>query len=80
MRAAMKFTITLALALSATAAFADPLPVPRVGGPGGGCPVGYSWQGSYCIPLSNDIPAAIPKKGTTCPSGWTAIGSYCIKQ
>jgi hypothetical protein len=80
MDAAVKRTIAILVLLLPAAAFADPLPVPRVGGPGGGCPVGYSWQGSYCIPLSNDTPAAIPKKGTTCPSGWTAIGSYCIKQ
>ena len=71
--------IIASLLLPATAWAQTALPVPRVGGPGGGCPAGYSWQGSYCIPLSDNSPTVIPKKGTTCPSGWTARGSYCVK-
>jgi hypothetical protein len=63
-------------------AWAQPLPVPRVGGPGGGCPVGYSWQGSYCVPLgaSSRSPPAIPRPPkAVCPWGWAASGSYCVK-
>ena len=76
----VKRIMTIIVSLLPATAWAQPLPVPRVGGPGGGCPVGYSWQGRYCIPLDNNTAPAIPKKGTTCPPGWTASGSYCIKQ
>ena len=70
----MKFVpIIIALLLPVTAwaeplrllpftTWAQALPVPRQPGPGGGCPVGYSWQGSYCVPLgaSSRSPPAIP--------------------
>jgi hypothetical protein len=60
-----------------TAAWAQPLPVPRVGGPGGGCPVGYSWQGSYCVPLgaSSRSPPRDPKTAEGC----LPLGMGCVR-
>ena len=44
--------VVLALALSATAATAQPLRVPRQPAPpGGACPVGYAWSGTFCLSL-----------------------------
>jgi hypothetical protein len=66
--------ITLAL-LTATAAFAQPLPVPKQGGP---CPSSYRDSGSYCTPTSDRAPRAIPKVGP-CPSGWADNGHFCTE-
>ena len=61
-------------------AWAQPLPVPRQPGPGGACPIGYAWSGSFCTPLSNNTAPAIPKPANgTCPYGWASSGSYCVK-
>jgi hypothetical protein len=72
--------IVLALALSAIAATA--LPVPRQPAPpGGACPVGYAWSGTFCLSLDGKRPPALPKPaGSACPSGWrlSAEGSYCV--
>jgi hypothetical protein len=76
----MKFIITLAFALSATAATAQTLPVPRTGGQ---CPWGYRWSGSYCVPVDRNTAPAIPKPaGSPCPYGWSvnAGGRYCVQQ
>jgi hypothetical protein len=87
--ASMRPAIIIALLLPATAwaqlrllPATEPLPVPRQSGPGGGCPIGYSWQGSYCVPLgaSSRSPPAIPRPPkAVCPWGWAASGSYCVK-
>ena len=72
--------VVLALAVSATAATAQLLPVPRQP-PGGACPVGYAWSGTFCLSLDGKRPPAMPKPtGSACPSGWwvTAEGSYCV--
>jgi hypothetical protein len=54
----------------------EPLPLPRQGM----CPIGYSWQGHYCTPISNNSAPAIPKPPSgTCPHGWTSSGSYCVR-
>jgi hypothetical protein len=61
-------------------AYAQPLPVPRQPGPGGACPVGYAWSGSFCTPLSNNSAPAIPKPPNgTCPYGWASSGPYCVR-
>ena len=49
--------------------------------PGGACPVGYAWSGTFCLSLDGKRPPAMPKPtGSACPSGWrgSAEGSYCI--
>ena len=74
--------VVLALALSSTAATAQQLPVLRQPAPpGGSCPVGYAWSGTFCLSLDGKRPPAMPKPtGSACPSGWwvTAEGSYCV--
>jgi hypothetical protein len=65
--------ITLAL-LTATAAVAQPLSVPKTGV----CPSGYASSGTYCTPTSDRAPRAIPKTGT-CPGDWSSTGSYCVE-
>jgi hypothetical protein len=65
--------ITLAL-LTAIAAAAEPLPVPKTGT----CPSGYASSGSYCTPTSDRAPRAIPKVGI-CPGNWSSSGSYCVE-
>jgi hypothetical protein len=67
------------MALCATAALAEPLPVPKPGGPGGSCPHGYTSSGSFCVP-SQGAQDAIPKPPNgTCPWGWTSSGSFCLR-
>lgn len=63
------------LLASLTTAWAQPLPVPKVGS----CPSGYSERGGFCAPMRRDAPAAIPKGSGHCPSGWMQSGSYCIE-
>jgi hypothetical protein len=74
--------VVLALALSSTAATAQQLPVLRQPAPpGGSCPVGYAWSGTFCLSLDGKRPPAMPKPtGSACPSGWrvSAEGSYCV--
>ena len=41
---------TAALLLFATAALAEPLPLPKPSGPGGSCPHGWTSSGSFCVP------------------------------
>jgi hypothetical protein len=66
-------TLIAALLLAATAALAQPLPVPKAPGPGGSCPHGYFSSGSYCVP-SAGAQDAIPKPpGGSCAFGWTAL-------
>jgi hypothetical protein len=68
------FITTLVLLLAATAATAQPLPVPKTGV----CPSGYASSGSYCTPTSDRAPRAIPKVGP-CPSGWADNGHFCTE-
>lgn len=50
-------------------------PLPKVGG----CPLGYSAAGSYCVPsASGHTRGAIEKTGTSCPLGFYASGNYCL--
>jgi len=67
--------ITTMLLLAATAAAAEPLPVPKQGGP---CPSGYSSGSAYCTPVSPRSPRAIVKTGA-CPGNWSDAGSYCVE-
>jgi hypothetical protein len=70
----------LALFLSATAALAEPLAIPRQPGAAGACPSGYTWQGSNCVPFEG-ASTAIPRPlGRACPYGWSASGGYCIRR
>lgn len=72
-------TMIAALIVAATAASAEPLPVPKPVGPGGSCPYGYFTSGSFCVP-SQGAQDAIPKPPNgTCPFGWTSSGSYCLR-
>ena len=71
--------LLLVLALSATVALADPLPVQKPLGPGGSCPHGYVTSGSFCVPTQG-AQDAIPKPPNgTCPNGWLASGSFCLR-
>jgi hypothetical protein len=74
----MKTLITpIALALSATAATAQPLPVPQQPG---GCPIGYQWQRKFCFPLDLSTTRAIPKPRTgPCPYGWSVQRGWCVR-
>ena len=69
------FIATLVLLLAATVAGAEPLPVPKQGGP---CPSSYRDSGSDCVPVSDRAARAIPKIGP-CPSGWADNGHYCVE-
>jgi hypothetical protein len=69
------FIATLMLLLAATVAAAQPLPVPKQGGP---CPSSYRDSGSYCTPTSDRAPRAISKVGA-CPSGWADNGHFCTE-
>ena len=76
----MKLVPIFAALLLPVAAWAQPLPVPRQMGPGGACPIGYAWSGSFCVPLDNNSPPAIAKPPNgTCPYGWASSGSYCVR-
>jgi hypothetical protein len=70
------FIVTLVPLLAATAASAQPSPVPK--SQGGVCPSGYSSSSGYCTPVSPQSPRAIPKVGA-CPSGWSDNGHYCVE-
>jgi hypothetical protein len=74
--------VVLALALLASAATAQPEPR-QPAPPGGACPVGYAWSGTFCLSLDGSRPPAMPKPtGSACPSDWrvSAEGSYCVKR
>src|SRR5262252_9476109 len=68
-RCHVKRIMTIIVSLLPATAWAQPLPVPRVGGPGGGCPVGYSWQGRYCITAGQQHRAGHPEEGYYLPTG-----------
>jgi hypothetical protein len=72
--APMKTIISLLVLLAATAAAAEPLPVPKQGT----CPSSYRESGGYCVLTSERAPAAIPKSGV-CPSGWASAAHYCVQ-
>ena len=72
-------TLAIVLALVATAAAAEPLPVPKPIGPGGSCPYGYVTSGSYCTPMQGAQEAISKPPNGTCPWGWTSSGSYCLR-
>ena len=76
----MKTLIIIAFALLSTnPAFAQVLPQPKPGTPGGSCPFGYTSSGAFCVPMQG-AQQAIPKPpGGTCPWGWTSSGSYCLR-
>jgi hypothetical protein len=65
----------IAVLLAATAAVAQPLPVPKTGS----CPAGYASGASYCSPMQGTRRDAIPKVGQ-CPSGFMQSGNYCLRQ
>jgi hypothetical protein len=58
--------------LSATAAYAEPLPVLKPIGPGGSCPHGYTSSGAFCTPSQGAQDAIAKPPNGTCPFGWTA--------
>ena len=66
--------VAVLIALAATVAAAEPLPVPKTGA----CPSSYRESGGYCVPMSERSPAAITKAGI-CPSGWSSEGHYCVE-
>jgi hypothetical protein len=63
------------LLLAATTAAAQPMPLPKTSGP---CPSSHRDSGSYCVPVSDRAPRAIPKVGV-CPSGWADNGRFCTE-
>jgi hypothetical protein len=69
----MPIATALAVLLAASAASAQPLPVPKVGQ----CPSGYRESGG-CAPTSDRAPAAVPKRGQ-CPSNFVQSGAYCLE-
>ena len=50
-------------------------PLPKVGG----CPMGYTTSGDYCVPSkSGNTQGAIEKLGNSCPIGFTSSGNDCL--
>jgi CC domain len=73
----MKLILTLALALSTTAALADRLPVtPQIIG---SCPDGYSLINGVCVPSPREIDFIPMPASGSCPDGWLSSGSYCLR-
>jgi hypothetical protein len=77
-RPVMKMLMTnasavLLLLAGASAAWAEPLPLPKHGQ----CPSGYSSGASYCTPMPGTRRDAIPKIGQ-CPPSWISSGGYCL--
>jgi hypothetical protein len=69
----------MAECLFATAALAEPLPLPKPAGPGGSCPHGWTSSGSYCVPAQS-AQDALPKSANgTCSWGCTVSSSYCLR-
>jgi hypothetical protein len=56
------------LLILSTAAYGQPLPLPKVGG----CPGGYIDNRHYCVPVNDQAPVAIPK------TGFRDTGHYCV--
>jgi hypothetical protein len=75
----MRLIFALALALAATTALADPLPVAKPLGPGGSCPRDYFSSGSFCMPMAGARDAVAKPPGGTCPVGFTTSGSFCVR-
>jgi hypothetical protein len=71
--------IGIAMLLLASPTLADPLPVAKPPGPGGGCPYGYFSSGSFCVPSQGAQDAIAKPPGATCPNSWTSSGSYCLR-
>jgi len=75
----MRKTLLIAsgVLLSASAVLAQqPVqPLPKVGG----CPLGYTSSGNYCVPSSSgNTRGAIEKTGNSCPLGFYSSGNYCL--
>jgi hypothetical protein len=66
-----------ALALAATAAHAEPLPLPV--GPSGNCPHDFTRSGSFCLPRQGAPDAIFRPAGSSCPWGWLASANACTK-
>jgi hypothetical protein len=67
---------TAALLVPGSALAQQPVrPLPKTGG----CPLGYTSSGNYCVPNSSgNARGAIEKAGSSCPLGFYASGSYCL--
>ena len=65
----MPIIVAIVLALSASTALAEPLPVAKPPGPGGSCAHGYPSSGSFCTQQGARDAIAKPP-GATCPHGW----------
>jgi hypothetical protein len=65
--------ILTTIALLASPAFAEPLPVPKTGV----CPAGYASGAAYCTPMPGTKRHAIVKTGA-CPANWIQSGAYCL--
>jgi hypothetical protein len=72
----MKPAMITIVALAATAALAEPLPIPKTGG---SCPHGYLQSGSYCMPSAGAQDAIVKPPSGNCPFGWLASGGACVK-
>ena len=70
------FAALAAATLAAPALAQQPVrPLPKVGG----CPLGYTSSGDYCMPSkSGNTRGAIEKTGSSCPLGFYSSGSYCL--
>ena len=73
----VRLVIATFVLLTASAAFAEPLPVPMPER-GGSCPHGFTHSGGFCVP-SAGAQDAIPQRNGSCPHGWTASGSFCLR-
>lgn len=77
LRSALTVCLSAAALAGASAALAQqPVrPLPKVGG----CPLGYTSSGSYCVPSSSgNTRGAIEKTGNSCPLGFYSSGNYCV--
>jgi hypothetical protein len=70
-------SVAFVLFAAATAAHAEPFPVPMPER-GGSCPHGFTQSGGFCVP-SAGAQDAIPQRNGSCPHGWTASGSFCLR-
>jgi hypothetical protein len=68
----------LALALAPSASATEALPVPKPAGPGS-CPFGYTTSGSFCVPAQRAQDAVAKPPNAVCPFGWTSSGNFCLR-
>jgi hypothetical protein len=68
--------VTTLLIVLASAAVAEPLPLPKQAGEE--CPKGYASRAHWCTPMPGTTRQAVRKAQRGCPSGWVTSGGYCL--